>query len=80
MGPLQYYLNGTQFKWASYNNIDPESPGPLDLIFANQFKWATNNNIDPGSPGPFNLISFKEFKWAPTIIFKWPLIQMGLLQ
>ena len=45
MDSLQQYLNGTQFKWASYNNIDPRGPGPLNLIFANQFKWAPYNNI-----------------------------------
>ena len=43
MGSLQQYLNGTQFKWASYNNIDPKGAGPFNLIFANQFKRATNN-------------------------------------
>ena len=23
-----------------YNDIDPGSPGPLNLIFAKEFKWA----------------------------------------
>ena len=27
------------------NNIVPEGPSPLNLIFTNQFKWATYNNI-----------------------------------
>ena len=27
------------------NIINPEGPGPLNLIFANQFKWAPYNNI-----------------------------------
>ena len=45
MGPLQKYLNGPQFKWAPYNNIDLRGPGPLNLIFGNQFKWAPYNNI-----------------------------------
>ena len=30
MGPLQYYLNGPQFKWAPNDNIDPGSLGPFN--------------------------------------------------
>ena len=42
------------------NNINPEGPGPFNLIFSNQlkwaptilYKWAPYNNIDLGGPGP----------------------------
>ena len=27
------------------NDIDPEGPGPLNLIYSNQFKWVPYNNI-----------------------------------
>ena len=27
------------------NNIDPDGPGPLNIIFAKQFKWAPYNNV-----------------------------------
>ena len=33
------YLNGPQFKRALKNNINPEGPGPINLILPNQFKW-----------------------------------------
>ena len=45
MCSLQQYLNGSQFKWAPNNSIDPGGPGLFNLIFANQFKWAPYNNI-----------------------------------
>ena len=45
MGPLQYYLNGPQFKWAPSNNIDSGGPAPFNYIFSNQFKSAPYNNI-----------------------------------
>ena len=38
--PLQQYLNGTQFKWAPNNNIDPGVRDPFNLIFDKQIKWA----------------------------------------
>ena len=36
-GPLQYYFNGPQYKWAPKKDIDPGGLGPLNLIFANDF-------------------------------------------
>ena len=61
MGPLQWYLNGLQFKWA-----------PLQWYLNDpQFNWAPNNNIDPGGPSLRNLIFANQFKNAPTMIFKW---------
>ena len=41
MGPLQEYLNGSQFKWAFNHIIVLRGPGPFSLIFANQFKRIT---------------------------------------
>ena len=38
---LQQYKRTTAIK----NNIGPEGPGPLNLIFTNQFKQALYNNI-----------------------------------
>ena len=41
---LKYFINyhnGSQFKRAPNNDIDPDGPGPLDLIFANQLKRLT---------------------------------------
>ena len=72
MGFLQKYLNGLQFKWAPNNDIDPEGPGPLNLIFPTNlngpptviFKWAPNNNIDPADPSPLNSIFASQFKNA----------------
>ena len=38
------HLNGSQFQWAPNNNIDPGSPGLLNLIFASQYKNAPYND------------------------------------
>ena len=43
--PVQWCLNGPQFKWQPNNNIAPGGPGPFNLLFANQFQWAPYNNI-----------------------------------
>ena len=43
--PPSTIVTWTQFKWAPNNNIDPDGPDPLNLIFVNQLKWVPYNNI-----------------------------------
>ena len=51
----------------------------FQFLLASSYTHTTviKNNIDPGGPGPLNLIFPTNFNEPPTIIFKWPSIEMG---